>query len=158
MEYQEITKENIVRVLEFNNIPKDRYEIAALWIRASNEGCTTANHFDFANPNWLQHIELYFGKLQPLPKLGCTIWNDILLAIDDCYMSDNKDYGDGSDNLEELNTAKALVNKLYNEIVLAQQIQFDRFKAHPNDAINTARVEDAYNSLAWVLNIGAHHE
>ena len=94
MEYQEITKDNIVKVLEFNNIPKDRYTVTGSWIRASNEGCKTDNHFDFANPNWLQHIELYFGKLQPLPKLGCTIWNDILIAIDDCFLHDNSNYGD----------------------------------------------------------------
>lgn len=68
-EYQPITKDNIAEVLEYNGIDKKLYMIDKCYITClkfvniENYG----NCISFRNPKWLQLVEVYFGKLKPLP-------------------------------------------------------------------------------------------
>lgn len=69
-EHYLITKDNIVEVLEYNKVDNNKYSI--------NGECITCiemvDNFDygnciyFKNPLWLKLVEVYFGKLQPIPK------------------------------------------------------------------------------------------
>lgn len=70
MSTQEITKDNIVEVLKHNEINPQRYkkddetiecfsDVNNVWV-----GTTVL----FKCPEWLQIVEVYFGKLKPLPK------------------------------------------------------------------------------------------
>ena len=63
-----ITKDNILAVLDFNGIPTELYKLFKHEILVYSENRLFGNSFEFINPNWLQHVELYFGKLKPLPK------------------------------------------------------------------------------------------
>lgn len=67
---QEISKDNIVEVLKFNNIDQHRYKIdddtIACFSDVNNVWAGTAVLFKC--PEWLQIVEVYFGKLKPLPK------------------------------------------------------------------------------------------
>lgn len=67
-EHYPITKDNIVEVLEYNGIDKDRYEHKCDHILVVTKDLNNSNVFYFNNPLWLQLVEVYFGKLKPIPK------------------------------------------------------------------------------------------
>ena len=64
-EYEPITLRNIREVLEFNKVPSNLYNLYDYdYLELVKDPCD----IDFRNPRWLQHIEVEFGKLNPLPK------------------------------------------------------------------------------------------
>lgn len=66
----EITKDNIAEVLEFNNIDQHRYKIDDDTIACFTDvnGKWIGTTILYVCPEWLKIVELYFGKLKPLPK------------------------------------------------------------------------------------------
>ncbi len=68
--FEEITKDNIFEVLEYNgidgSIDKD-YRSDIKYISILNK-FNYDFFISFSSPNWLQHLELEVGKLKPLPK------------------------------------------------------------------------------------------
>ncbi len=92
MEFEPITKENISKVLEYNRIDSNLYRVyddfLACYYLTDNENNFLVNNFDFKHPFWLELVEVYFGKLKPLPAFdfkrylldnGWQISNGILL-------------------------------------------------------------------------------
>ena len=72
MEYQEITKDNILEVLEFNKslgLKVDNIRIEDNCICFNFNGYKQEFEFDDdGDTKWLQHTEIETGKLKPLPK------------------------------------------------------------------------------------------
>lgn len=71
-EFEPITKDNIAEVLEYNGISQDWFSlsknrISYHWTSTNNIAVYSSSMF-FDNPKWLEHLEVEFGKLKPLPK------------------------------------------------------------------------------------------
>ena len=66
----EITKDNITEVLEFNNIDPHRYKIDDDTIACFTDvnGKWIGTTILYGCPEWLKIVELYFGELAPLPN------------------------------------------------------------------------------------------
>ena len=88
-ESEPITESNIQEVLEYNNIPRTLYHINKYDI-IINIGPGLVNQFWFNNPFWLQLVEVYLGKLKPLPKT--TKFDPKQYLIDNGF--DIVDYGE----------------------------------------------------------------
>lgn len=73
-EYYPITKDNIVEVLEYNKIDNNKYsyfeedELSYARIRIFNKHANFDIWIEDTNDKWLKHLEVEFGKLNPLPK------------------------------------------------------------------------------------------
>lgn len=72
IEHYPITKDNIVEVLEYNGVNKEKYTIYGnantIKCYIKDEKGYHASNIHFDNPLWLQLVEVYFGKLEPIPK------------------------------------------------------------------------------------------
>lgn len=65
---QPITPENIEEVLEYNWIDKSRYDVGKFGIEVNVEYGELI--LSFKNESWLEHLQVEFGKLDPLPAFN----------------------------------------------------------------------------------------
>lgn len=90
-EFEPITKDNIAKVLVYNEIDNSVYNIDKDFIYCRTFP-KTGNAFYFDNPLWLQLVEIYFGKLKPLPKFNFKdylLYNRWTLEYNSQFISHN---------------------------------------------------------------------
>lgn len=72
-EVEPITPDNIEKVLEYNKISSNKYNIFTdegieMYYDYDNSTEIPSTEIPFCNPLWLQLVEVYTGRLKPLPK------------------------------------------------------------------------------------------